>query len=173
VEQQYSATVTPLTRQEVEGLVFAWTRRLVLFARQWTDSAEDVVQEVFLELFRLQTRPADVVAWLFKATRRTAISSWRSETARVRREKTVAMANPEWFQSLDENRLDSETAKKKLQELPSEFREVVVARLWGELTFEQIAVLTDSTRETSRRRYHEAIELLGNRLGIEKSDGQN
>ena len=68
--------------------------------------------------------------------------------------------------------LDSETAKEKLMELSPELREVVVARLWGGLMFEQIATMTDSTRETTRRRYYEAIELIRNRLGIEKSDGR-
>ena len=164
---QCNTGIAPLTDQEIDDLVSIWTRRLVLFARQWTTSADDVVQDVFLELYRLQMRPDDVAAWLFKATRRTAISHWRSETARVQRENAVAVMNPEWFQSLDENRLDGEFVKDKLHELPQELREVVVARIWGELTFEQIATSTNSTPTTTRRRYHDAIKLLRNRLGIE------
>ena len=162
----------PLTDQEISDLVFTWTRRLVLFARQWTDSVDDVVQDVFLKLCELPTPPEDVVSWLFKATRNAAMTRLRSEMARVRRENAVALANPKWFKSFDEDRLDSETAKEKLQELPPELREVVVIRLWGGLSFEQIAVLTDSAQSTTRRRYYEAIALLRNRLGIEESDGR-
>ena len=169
---QCDAASVSLTDQEIDGFVLTWTSRLVLFAHQWTHSADDVVQDVFLQLYRLQERPDDVVAWLFKATRNAAISKRRSETARVRRENAVAVAESVWFQSLDEDRLDGETAKEKMLELSPELREVVVARLWGGLTFEQIAASTDSTRATTRRRYYEAIELLRNCLGIEKSDGR-
>ena len=168
-QSMFPNSVAPvsLTDQEICELVSTWTRRLVLFARQWTDSVDDVVQDVFLKLCELPTPPDDVVSWLFRATRNAAMIRRRSEMARTRRENAVALANPKWFQSLDENRLDGETAKEKLQELPPELQEVVVARLWGGLSFEQIADLTDSARSTTRRRYYEAIELLRKRLAIE------
>ena len=120
-----------------------------------------------MSLYRLPTPPDDVVAWLFRATRNAALDICRSETRRTRREHIAARATPHWFEPNDDNRLDGETVKKKLQELPSELREVVVARLWGGLSFEQIAASTDSTRETTRRRYHEAIAELRKQLRIE------
>jgi RNA polymerase sigma-70 factor (ECF subfamily) len=160
-------TSMPLTVQEINDLVRIWTPRLVLFARQWTDSVDDAIQEAFLNLYRQPTRPDDEVAWLFRATRNAAICIQRSETRRTRRQGVVARAAPNWFEPNDESRLDAETVKEKLRELPSELREVVVARLWGGLSFEQIAASTDSTRETTRRRYHEAIAALRKNLGIE------
>ena len=151
----------PLTEQEINRLVHDWTRRLVLFAHQWTDSADDVVQEVFLKLYRLQTPPDDAVAWLFKVTRNDALNCRRSETLRTRRENVVASAKPDWFEPNEDDRLD---LAEKLRELPGELREIVVARLWGELTFEQIATTTETSMATAYRRYHEAIELLRSRM---------
>jgi len=158
----------PLTVQEINDLVRTWTPRLVLFARQWTDSVDDVVQEVFLNLYRLPSRPDDVVAWLFKATRNAAISMRRSETRRIQRERVVAKAAPNWFEPNIDNRLDGEFVKEKLLELSTELREVIVARLWGGLSFEQIAVLTGSTRETTRRHYNEAVGALRKQLNVER-----
>ena len=169
----HNTETAPLDDQEIHTLVTTWTGRLVLFARQWVNLPDDVVQDVFLKLCELQKRPDDVVAWLFREVRSTAINCWKSEQARIRRENTVALTNPEWFQSSDESRLDGETVKEKLQELPQELREVVIARIWGELTLEQIATLTDSARTTTRRRYYEAIELLRKHMGIGSSDGRN
>ena len=159
----------PVPMQEISELVRVWTPRLLLFARQWTGSADDAVQEAFLNLYRLRTKPDDAVAWLFKATRNAAISGQRSGTRRKQRESTFALAAPNWFEPTGENRLDAETVTEKLWELPPELREVVIARLWGELTFEQIAATTETSTATAYRRYNEAIAALRRCLKIDES----
>ena len=78
------SNTTRLSDQEIADLVSIWIRRLSLFARQWTDSVDDVVQEVFLKLYRLEARPDDIAVWLFKTTRSVAVVSRHSETARGR-----------------------------------------------------------------------------------------
>ena len=158
----------PLTAQEVCDLAYSWTPRLFLFARQWGDSADDAVQEAFLKLYQLQMPPDDVVAWLFKATRNAAIDICRSETRRAKREKTVARTTPNWFEPNEESRLDAGTLREKVRELPMELREVLVARIWGELTFDQIAALTETPRTTIYRRYNDAIAALRISLNVDE-----
>ncbi len=157
-----------LTVQEINDLVRIWTPRLLLFARQRTDAPEDAVQEAFLGLYRTRIRPDDVVAWLFQATRNAAVDGSRSRTRRRSRENIVAESAPNWFEPSEGNRLDAELVTEKLCELPSELREVVVARLWGELSFEQIGKLTKMSHATAHRRYHEAIETLRRLLRIDE-----
>jgi RNA polymerase sigma-70 factor (ECF subfamily) len=133
----------------------------VLYARQWTDHAEDAVQEAFLgfcRLRRLQTLPNDEVAWLFTATRNRAINVHLSEKRRTQRENATVV--PNWFEADEDNRLDGETVREKLQELPQELREMVVLRIWGEQTFEQIAEEMQTSIATAYRRYKEAIVML-------------
>ena len=154
----------PLTDPEISDLILNWTSKLVLFARRWTDWPEDAVQQAFCNLCRLQSGPDDAVAWMFKATRNAAISMRRAETMRDRREGVVA--TPDWFESDAENRLDGKFVTEKLQELPKELCDVVIARIWGELTFEQIAALTGASKTTAHRLYNDAIAILRNRLRI-------
>ncbi|MHB1557554.1 MAG: RNA polymerase sigma factor, partial [Isosphaeraceae bacterium] len=47
---------------------------LRLYARQWTDMADDVVQEAFLSLARQRAEPENPAAWLFRAVRNGAIN---------------------------------------------------------------------------------------------------
>jgi RNA polymerase sigma-70 factor (ECF subfamily) len=42
---------------------------LVLYARQWCDGPEDVVQEAFLLLVRQGVAPEDSVGWLYRIVR--------------------------------------------------------------------------------------------------------
>ena len=53
---------------------------LVLYARQWCHSPEDVVQEAFLQLMRESHGADNVVGWLFRVVRNGAISVGRSRT---------------------------------------------------------------------------------------------
>ena len=48
---------------------------LVLYARQWSDAPEDVVQEAFVQLARQRIVPDRVVPWLFRVVRNGAIGA--------------------------------------------------------------------------------------------------
>lgn len=137
---------------------------LVLYARQWCRCPEDVVQEAFLELIEQPTEPANVVAWLYRVVRHRALNASRSATRRTRRESAVALRNEAWFEPAGEP-LAAE-ASEALRELPPDDREVIVARLWGGLSFQEVAQLTGTSLSTAYRRYQAGLECLRERLGV-------
>ena len=51
-----------------------------------------------------------------------------------------------------------------LQLLPSDLREIVIARLWGGLSFEEVGKLVNLPSATAWRRYDEALDLLKHHL---------
>jgi RNA polymerase sigma-70 factor (ECF subfamily) len=138
---------------------------LVLYARQWCDSPEDVVQEALLRWMRQQPPPQRPVAWLYRVVRNAAMSAVRSATRRQRHE-TKAAAEQTWFVAPEGLALDAQTATAALAELPLDQRETIVARLWGELTFDEIAELTGVTSSTAHRRYVAGLTELRERLGV-------
>ena len=139
---------------------------LVLYARQWCRSPEDVVQEAFLQLIRQETRPDNPVGWLYRVVRNGAISASRSASRRVRREAAVAHRGKPWFHPSHRQTLDAAAATEALRRLPIEQRETIVARLWGGLSFDQIAELTGSSTSTAHRRYQTGLSALRERLGV-------
>jgi RNA polymerase sigma-70 factor (ECF subfamily) len=139
---------------------------LILYARQWCAAPEDVVQESFLKLLKQTPLPDDVPAWLYRVVRNGALDALKSNRRREKREARVA--RPErWFVEDSVSGLDAEQAVRLLQELPLEQREVIVAHLWGGLSFEQIGKLSDCSTSTAFRRYSSGIELLRSRMGVE------
>jgi RNA polymerase sigma-70 factor (ECF subfamily) len=139
---------------------------LVLYARQWCDAPEDVVQEAFVKLAAQRPPPLRVVPWLYRVVRNAAISAGRSARRRRRREAEAAARVPEWFVPSEPARLDTEAATAALRALPPEQRETIVAHLWGGLTFEQIGELTGVSSSTAHRRYQEALEALRVKLRV-------
>jgi RNA polymerase sigma-70 factor (ECF subfamily) len=135
---------------------------LVLYARQWCEAAEDVVQEAFLALAGQRTAPERVVPWLYLVVRNGALAAARGERRRRRREAR-ASGGEAWFASADD-RIDGRNAQALLAELEPEIREVIVARLWGGLKFEEIARVQGCSLTTAHRRYHAGLARLHERL---------
>ena len=63
---------------------------LELYARQWCDCSEDVVQEALIELAGQPRTPDDAAAWLYRVVRNKAISALRSARRRKRHETVAA-----------------------------------------------------------------------------------
>jgi RNA polymerase sigma factor (sigma-70 family) len=140
---------------------------LVLYARQWCAAAEDVVQEAFLKLVTQRQPPDNPAAWLYRVVRNAALTAARSQRRRQRHETAAAAQAPSWFTTdPDAEGLDAEAATAALQALSLEEREVIVAHLWGGLTFEQIAEVAGCSTSTAHRRYAAALAALRERLQI-------
>jgi RNA polymerase sigma-70 factor (ECF subfamily) len=139
---------------------------LVLYARQWCAAPEDVVQEGFLLLARQSVTPENPAGWLYRVVRNAAISASRSAGRRLRREAAAAHRGEPWFHAADDSRLDATTAARALEVLAPAEREVVVARIWGGLSFEEIAGLTGASISTVHRRYQAGLAALRERLGL-------
>ena len=139
---------------------------LVIYARQWCDTPEDVVQDAFLHLMRQQTTPSNPVGWLYRVVRNEAISASRSRVRRRRRETAVASTAETWFAQADDSRLDAVSATRALEHLSLEQRETIVALLWGGLSYEEIAKLTGSSTSTVHRRYQAGLSALRKKLGV-------
>jgi RNA polymerase sigma-70 factor (ECF subfamily) len=135
---------------------------LRLFARQWGGSAEDLVQTAFVRLAQQSPPPEQVLAWLYRVVRNEALATHRGAARRRQREQR-ASTREAWF-TTPEDRLDANEAVRRLADLPLDLREVIVARLWGGLTFEEIAVLVGCSLPTAHRRYQTGLAQLRERL---------
>ena len=138
--------------------------RLKLIARQWTRSdadADDVVQEAFVRFWKHQRQmPGNPNALVVTSIRRAALDLLRRSDRRTAREKAVA-ADTEtvgWFEPESDPRLQS--LAESLELLPAEQREVVVLKIWGELTFDEIGEQLAISPNTAASRWRYAMESL-------------
>jgi len=144
-------------------------RALVLYARGWCEAPEDVVQDALIELIGQRQRPERVAAWLFRVVRNKAISRQRSKRRRQARERSLAQGES-WFEDYAQA-LDAAAATEALSRLSPELREAVVARIWGELTFAEIAELLGTSRSSAQRWYEQGLTELRRQLGGEVRTG--
>ena len=136
---------------------------LVLFARQFVRSAadaEDIVQDAFVKFWRKQ-HPIANRALLFSAVRSTALDLLRRDARRARREAD-AMADAEHSTQpeFDTTNDSQQALAAALDRLPAEQREVLVMKVWNELTFADIAAVLGISQNTAASRYRYALAAL-------------
>jgi RNA polymerase sigma-70 factor (ECF subfamily) len=139
---------------------------LLLYARQWGESCEDLVQETFVRLAQQSPPPEPVLPWLYHVLRNQALANYRGTIRRRQREVErghTGVSSTSWFADVDDQ-LDAREATRLLGELSLELREVIVARLWGGLTFAEIAELAGCSLPTAQRRYQAGLTELRERL---------
>lgn len=146
---------------------------LELYARQWCGppDAQDVVQEAFLKLASRRDRPDNPAAWLFRVVRNGAIKAALASQRRRRYEASAAAEASPWFDPESgrggrANTVDPDSAAEALRALPLEQREIIVAHLWGGLTFEQAADVAGCSSSTAHRLYQSGLKTLRDRLGV-------
>lgn len=152
----------PLDPREVGLLYRRHAPALRLYARQWAHEADDFVQEAFVRLAQQAPPPVRVLPWLYRVVRNQVLAEGRAAARRRRRERHAGVAEA-WFTHTDD-RLDAAQATRLLAGLPPDMREVIVARLWGGLTFDEVAGLVGCSLATAQRRYHAGLAVLRERL---------
>jgi RNA polymerase sigma-70 factor (ECF subfamily) len=157
-------------------LVERYTPRLRYYLRKLlpaAGSADDLLQDVWLAVFRGLPRLGDAVAfpaWLFRITRDRAARELRQGRRThhpLEEADLVTEAEPDEGFSPD----DARRIHAGLDELAPEHREVLVLRFLEDMSYEDIARVTDCPLGTVRSRLHYAKRAL--RRVLERKDGDD
>jgi RNA polymerase sigma-70 factor (ECF subfamily) len=148
----------PLGADQIAALIDRHGAELRYWILRRCPAPEDVVQEAFCRLAALKTPPDNPAAWLYAVTRNLADKVRRSDERRRKRERVVSTG--EAYETDLATQVDSGGLGPAVARLSDDLREVVVARIWGDLTFEEIGRLCGISAATAWRRYEEALTEL-------------
>jgi RNA polymerase sigma-70 factor, ECF subfamily len=143
-------------------LVGRYDARLAYFLRKLVgERADDVLQEVWLDVFRNLPRLADPQAfraWVYRIARDRAFGLLRKS-----RQIEQPLGEADVPDEADDNGFDAEDAARihaALDLLPPEQREVLVLRFVETMSYEAIARVTSQPLGTVRSRLHYAKQAL-------------
>jgi RNA polymerase sigma-70 factor, ECF subfamily len=142
-----------------ERLYRAKATELVLYGRALGLShaeAEDVLQETFVRLLRLEAVPEKPEYYCVRSFRNRALNHRRSLWRRLTRE----FESHAWFERTSDESPLERTAMRCLTELPVAQREVIVLKLWHDHTFEEIGEMLEMSPNTVAGRYRYGLEKL-------------
>lgn len=139
---------------------------LMLYDRQWNadQQAEDVVQDAFIRLFKQRKCPDNVRAWLFRVVRNCSISGTRHLKLRKQAARQIAHSEDQWFESRRDDLIDARLVQDLLQTLPSDLREIVLLRIWGQMSLKEISQIVNKSIPWVHHGYKEALETIRKKL---------
>jgi RNA polymerase sigma-70 factor (ECF subfamily) len=134
--------------------------------------AEEVTQEVFVELWRLAPRydenRGSVKTWAATVARRRAIDRVRSEQSardRLDREAYKRVAEVDSVVEAVESTLDQARVRRALANLSAAQREAVELAYFGGHTYREVAVLLEVAEGTVKSRIRDGMIHLRDELG--------
>lgn len=159
----------------------AWYDRhgpaLLLYARQITDTlaaAEDAMHDGFVRFWKRRENVEDPTAYLYRAVRHAALDQHRTDNRRQAREQTPRVmhrpSTPEPWHDAAKDEAEQQL-RDAIAQLPEAQREVLVMKVWGGLTFDQIASALDLPRSTAAARHRSALDALRSALLAEEFMG--
>jgi len=147
-----------------EALYDRYAHSLLLYARSLIPNhsvAEDLVQDAFIRLMEYEpSRLEGPAKGLLFATLRNLVMDEHRRTAVVERARPVLR-----LRAKDQApECASEELAHLLCDLPGEQRETVLLKIYGEMTFDEIAEVTGTVAPTVMSRYRYALAKLGQSL---------
>jgi RNA polymerase sigma-70 factor, ECF subfamily len=139
--------------------------KFLLFARQqarFEADAQDLVQEAVVEAARRQpTGQPPPCGLVFATIHRRAMDWARSTDRRVGRESAASEGTGDaWFDTSVEEHERARLLQNAMKKLPEIYREVITLKVWGELTFADIAEALDIPINTAASRYRYGLAEL-------------
>ncbi len=152
----------PLDAAQLAPIIEGHAATLRLWIRSRCSSPEDVVQEAFCRLAVQEPPPNNPVAWLYSVSRNLAEKQRRTDKRRHLREQAYAQRKETPREPAD--RVEVQETLAAVEALPLELRDILVARVWGQLTLEETAQLCGLSTATTFRRYQTALQTLRAKL---------
>ena len=144
-------------RDEIRKLYEHHGRGLFAYACSFVTSfasAEDALHQVFERMLRGDLEiEGEPVPYLYRAVRNVALNHIRNRSREVNLEDS-------WLDSPAGMELSGFELQSSLQDLPEEQREVIVLHIWGEKSFEEVAVALDISPNTAASRYRYGLSKL-------------
>ncbi len=151
--------------------------KLLLYARQRTatlEDAEDLLQDCLIRLWGYQEerdyRPPDLPL-AYSVLRLCAMDHGRKAGRRERKRRKIIEFHDfddHWLDHGAEQDEEAELLRGAVKTLSEKLREVVVMKIWGGLTFAQIAEVLKVSQNTAASRYRYGLEQLHKKLAYLK-----
>ena len=163
-----------MVRERIATLYDEYAARLRLYVRGLVGSAEvaeDVVQDAFVAVAAQLATGRTIThmpTYLYTTARHAAFAATR-RLGRARRARAALLEDPTLFAHARsaEDPLRGTDVGAALARLPGPQREVVLLKIWGGLTFAEIAKVTRTPANTAASRYRYALTRLRRALGEE------
>jgi RNA polymerase sigma-70 factor (ECF subfamily) len=132
------------------------------------ESAEDAIHQAFEQLLRRDSLPADSRPYIFRSVRNAALDGLRRDRIRSDPVLLGAGADPSEGAGYAADHC-SRDIEEALQEISPDEREAIILKIYGSLTFQEIAAIRGVPLPTVASWYRRGLERMRTAMARETS----
>ena len=138
--------------------------RFVYYKTHHKETAEDLTSKVFFKVFNkidgFDEEKGTFTAWIYRIARNTVIDHYRQSRPQMNIDDVWGLCGDQDIERDAHIMLSMEKVEKHLVELSGDQREILIMRVWQELSYKEIADIMNKSEESCRMAYSRAIKKL-------------
>ncbi len=138
--------------------------RFIYYKTQHKETAEDITSSAFLKALEsfgsFDPEKASFQTWLYTIARNSVIDFYRSRKPALNIEDVWGLSKEEDIERDLDTAQKLREVEKYLKKLKPEQREIVVLRVWEELSYKEIAQITGKNEGTCKMSFSRSIKQL-------------
>jgi len=142
----------------------------VYYKTMHKETAEDLVSQIFMKalskIMDFKFNQGTFQAWLYRIARNSVIDHYRTKKQDINIEDVWDLAGDADLERDIDNREKLKAVEKYLAKLKPSQREIIVLRVWQELSYKEIADITGKSEDSCKMAYSRAINRLRREVPI-------
>ncbi|MFA5062338.1 MAG: RNA polymerase sigma factor [Patescibacteria group bacterium] len=159
--------MTPAEQKQFGALYDKHIRKIydfIYFKTYHKETAEDLASQTFLKaaenFVNFNPDKGTFSAWLYKIARNTVIDYYRTHKVEANIEDVFDLSQENDVLGDFDRKENLQKVKNYLSKLSSEQREIIVMRVWQEMSYEEIAEVLGKSQESCRMMFSRTLSKL-------------
>jgi len=144
--------------------------KFIYYKTHHKETAEDITSQTFMKAMeKISTFDPDKASfktWLYQIARNTVIDHYRQTKELSNIEDAWDLSSREDLVTDTNIKLQIETVQEHLQKLKAEQREIILLRVWGGYSFNEIAEMTGKTEAACKMTFKRSVEKLKGLMAV-------
>lgn len=143
--------------------------RYVFFKTRHKETAEDITADVFTKALsnieRFDSKKASFSVWIYRIARNAVIDYYRTKKDVVNIEDAWNLASDEDIAKITQTNLSLRQIEEYVQKLKPEHRDLIVLRVWQDLSYKEIAEIVGKDEGSLRVSFGRIVNAMKKELG--------
>lgn len=138
--------------------------RYIFYKTHHKETAEDLTSIVFTKALEkiksFDSRKASFQTWIYSIARNTVIDNARTSKETINLENIMELASDDRIQEGIDIKAKIKDVQEYLNKLTAEQREIIILRLWEDMSYKEIAEIMGKTEASSKTMFSRAMKEL-------------
>ncbi len=144
--------------------------KFVFYKTMHKEIAEDLTSKIFLKVLKkidtFDSKKSAFRTWLYNVARYTVIDYYRVKKSNSDIDDFWDLSSSEDVEAKIHNKVEIEKIKEFLQKLSSDQREIVLLRLWQDLSYKEIAAVMGKNEGACKMAYSRAMKMIRDNYAV-------